>query len=172
VGLGWAELTRPGSEKVFAALVAKHQSKVRNFLNKLCGTYADADDLAQEAFLVAWKKRHLIRDIDSFSSFVCGIGYRIAANAQRSFWRRNQRNHAWYELTRTINVPENETRLSLEKALKTLPLDQRACVILCMALNFSHSEAAETLKLPLGTVKSYLQRARQKLNTMIGLRDE
>jgi RNA polymerase sigma-70 factor (ECF subfamily) len=50
-----AELARPGSEKVFADLVGKYQSKVRNFLNKLCGAYADADDIAQEAFLVAWK---------------------------------------------------------------------------------------------------------------------
>lgn len=161
-------MTRQGSERAFAALVAQNQSKVRNFLRRLSGTLADADDLAQEAFIIAWEKRHFIKDSHSFSSFVCGIAYRIAANAKKSFWRRNQRDQAWYELAQSVELPSHETRMTLEVALKSLPLEQRACVVLCLAENYSHAEAAEVLNLPLGTVKSHVQRARQKLNSMLG----
>ena len=56
--------------------------------------------------------------------------------------------------------------------MKRLPEEQRAAVALCLAGDFSHAEAAESLGLPLGTVKSHVARGRVKLLEMIGGRDD
>jgi RNA polymerase sigma-70 factor (ECF subfamily) len=53
--------------------------------------------------------------------------------------------------------------IALAEGMASLPLDQRAVVALCLAQGFSHSEAAEALGLPLGTVKSHVARGRAKL---------
>jgi RNA polymerase sigma-70 factor (ECF subfamily) len=53
-----------------------------------------------------------------------------------------------------------------------LPPDQRACVALCLAADFSHAEAAEALGLPLGTVKSHVTRGRTRLLQALGENDD
>ena len=61
-----------------------------------------------------------------------------------------------------------DERLTLETALAELPPDQRACVALCLAADFSHQEAADALGLPLGTVKSHVNRGRARLQAVLG----
>lgn len=61
-----------------------------------------------------------------------------------------------------------QTRIDLSRAMHALPVDQRAAVALCLAAEFSHSEAAEALGLPLGTVKSHVQRGRAALLAVLG----
>ena len=56
-----------------------------------------------------------------------------------------------------------EDRLAIKRALQTLPLEQRAAVTLCLVCGFSHAEAADILGTPLGTVKSYVLRGRERL---------
>jgi RNA polymerase sigma-70 factor (ECF subfamily) len=53
--------------------------------------------------------------------------------------------------------------MALEAAMADLPAEQRACVALCLAADFSHAEASEALGLPLGTVKSHISRGRARL---------
>ena len=65
-----------------------------------------------------------------------------------------------------------EDRLALDRAMAGLPEDQRAVVALCLGEGFSHTEAAEILKLPLGTVKSHVSRGREKLLRALGGADE
>jgi RNA polymerase sigma-70 factor (ECF subfamily) len=62
-------------------------------------------------------------------------------------------------------------RMSLEAAMAELPADQRACVAMCLAADFSHAEAAEALGLPLGTVKSHVTRGRSRLLQALGGHD-
>jgi DNA-directed RNA polymerase specialized sigma24 family protein len=52
--------------------------------------------------------------------------------------------------------------------LASLPLEQRAAVVLCLSEDFSHAEAAQALNLPLGTVKSHVARGRAKLLAVLG----
>src|SRR5262249_11363073 len=63
-------------------------------------------------------------------------------------------------------------RIAVTKAMADLPVDQRACVALCLASGFSHAEAAQALELPLGTVKSHVTRGREKLHAALGGSDE
>src|ERR1700752_152429 len=65
-----------GDAAAFGALVREHQSKVRGFLRRLTpGDAALADDLAQEAFLEAWRKIAQYRGDGSFSGWLCGIAW-------------------------------------------------------------------------------------------------
>jgi RNA polymerase sigma-70 factor (ECF subfamily) len=56
----------------------------------------------------------------------------------------------------------------MEKALASLTLEQRAAVTACLAYGLSHAEAAESLQMPLGTVKSHVSRGRERLREALG----
>lgn len=156
---------RRGDARAFAALVDAHQQAVRGFLRRFCGIWADADDIAQEAFVTAWRKLARFEGRSSFRSWVSGIGYRIARDARRSHARSASRDAVW-RAEQDEDAAESapiEDRIALAYAMAALPQDQRAAVSLCLGEGFSHAEAAAILKLPLGTVKSHVTRGRERL---------
>ena len=159
---------RGGSEPAFNILVDRHQQAVRTFLRRLMGNDADADDMAQETFLTAWTHARAFRDEGDVKSWLCGIAWRKAKGAQRSWFRQTARDTAHHELS--SNVAEGalmEDRLAVKAALEALPLEQRAALTLCVICGFSHSEAAKILGMALGTVKSHVLRGRERLREAI-----
>lgn len=156
-----------GSTGAFARLVDRHQQPLRAFLRRTCGDWALADDLAQETFLTAWERIGQLKAGASVRAWLCGIGYRKHLSARRSASRKRARERE-YENGAAALQPVPDDRLALEKALADLPPDQRACVALCLAADFSHAEAAEALALPLGTVKSHVTRGRARLLQALG----
>lgn len=155
---------RQGDARAFAALVGAHQQAVRGFLRRFAGHWADADDLAQEAFVTAWTRLDRFEGRSSFRSWVCGIGYRVARDARRSHGRAATRDFAWLDEHEQGEAgAPMEDRLALARAMMDLPDDQRAAVALCLGEGFSHPEAAEILNIPLGTVKSHVSRGRERL---------
>ena len=155
---------RRGESRAFAALVEAHQQSVRGFLRRFCGHWADADDIAQDAFVTAWRKLSRFEGRSSFRSWVCGIGFRIARDARRSHARAAARDTDWRaQQDDESNTAPLEDRLALADAMAELPDDQRAAVALCLGEGFSHAEAAAILNQPLGTVKSHVARGRERL---------
>ena len=158
---------RDGSEPAFNILVDRHQQAVRMFLRRLLGNDADADDMAQETFLAAWTHARSFREGD-VRSWLCGIAWRKAKGAQRSWFRRRARDTAHHDFSSGIAEGTlMEDRLAIRAALHALPLEQRAAVTLCLVCGFSHSEAAKILGTALGTVKSHVLRGRQRLREAI-----
>lgn len=159
---------RGGSQSAFARLVAAHERTLRGFLRK--SGFGDADDIAQEAFLAAWSSLGRLRDDEGFRAWLYGIAWRKALDHGRSARRAARRDEAWRE-EQAADAPRGvdpADRLALEAALADLPPDQRACVTLCLGQGWSHGEAAETLSLPLGTVKSHVNRGRERLLAVLG----
>jgi RNA polymerase sigma-70 factor (ECF subfamily) len=155
---------RDGSELAFNQLVDRHQQAVRTFLRKLLGNEADADDMAQETFLAAWTHARSFRGEASVRAWLCGIAWRKAKGAQRSWARQRSRDTAHHEqLSPASSSAAAEDRLAIKRALAALPLEQRAAVTLCLVCGFSHSEAAGILGAALGTVKSHVLRGRERL---------
>ncbi|MBL8532121.1 MAG: sigma-70 family RNA polymerase sigma factor [Hyphomonadaceae bacterium] len=156
---------RRGDSRAFAGLVAAHQQAVRGFLRRYTGHWADADDIAQEAFVTAWRKLDRFEGRAGFRSWVCGVGYRIARDARRTHQRDGARDAAWSTEREAAGeaAASIEDRLALAAAMATLPEPQRAAVALCLGEGFSHPEAADILGLPLGTVKSHVTRGRERL---------
>jgi RNA polymerase sigma-70 factor (ECF subfamily) len=155
---------RNGSELAFNRLVDRHQEAVRTFLRRLLGHEADADDMAQETFLAAWTHARSFRGQASVRSWLCGIAWRKAKGAQRSWAQQRSRDATYHEgRPENAGAPPMEDRLAVRRALQALPLEQRAAVTLCLVCGFSHSEAADILGAPLGTVKSHVLRGRERL---------
>ena len=105
----------------------------------------------------------------SFRTYVCGIAYRIWRGQHRS-WRRLLRRDTEYEDLRMLERPADmdlDLYLSLRQAMNQLAPEQRAAIALCLGAEFSHAEAAQVLGLPVGTVKSHVNRGRQKLRSLL-----
>jgi RNA polymerase sigma-70 factor (ECF subfamily) len=159
---------RAGSEPAFNILVDRHQQAIRTFLRRILGNDADADDLAQETFVAAWTHARSFRDDGNVRSWLCGIAWRKARGAQRSWFRRSARETAHHDLSPVVSGGALiEDRIAVKVALQALPLEQRAAVTLCLVCGFSHSEAAKILGTALGTVKSHVLRGRERLREAI-----
>ncbi len=163
---------REGSRAAFSTLIDRHQQAVRAFLRRLVSNPADADDLAQDTFLAAWSRLPSWRGDSSLRTWLCGIAWRKAKSAQRSFFRALRRDGGYAERAELERpgAAGGEDRLALAKALDGLPVEQRAAVALCLSQDFSHAEAAEILGLSLGTVKSHVARGRARLLSALGER--
>ena len=152
--------------RAFGALVARHQSAVRGLLRRLTGgDLAQADDLAQETFLRAFRGLRGYRGGAKFSSWL----YRIACNV---FFSRDRgsREAPVEPPSLEAGLPEQALlpdmlleRYDLERALATLKPRERAALVLTYANELTHEEAAVILDCPLGTLKTHVARAKEKL---------
>jgi RNA polymerase sigma-70 factor (ECF subfamily) len=159
-----------GSDHAFEALVRTHQSVVRGFLRRLTANAALADDLAQETFLIAWRRIRDFKGSGSFRGWLCQIGYRCFLQQRRADKSNQAREDALMAETET-NVDARggvEARLDLDRVLAGLAPEQRAVLALVYGEGMSHGEAAEALSLPLGTVKSHALRGREKVLARFG----
>ena len=159
---------RHGSERAFNVLIDRHQQAVRGFLRRLLADATDADDLAQETFMVAWTRPGSYRGEASVRSWLCAIAWRKARDAQRAWFRRRARDARWVgDLEQTASAPSPESAV-VARALAALPIEQRAAVVLCLIQDFSHAEASRILGTPLGTVKSHVARGKARLVAALG----
>jgi RNA polymerase sigma factor (sigma-70 family) len=156
-----------GSQRAFNVLVDRHQQALRNFLRRVVGRN-DADDVAQETFLAVWTQARSYRGSSAVQSWMFGIAWRKAKDAQRTWFRRRRRDNDWQMEGDQHTQFQGETQHALQQALATLSMDQRAAVMMCLAYGFTNEEAAEALHMPLGTVKSHVNRGRERLREVLG----
>ena len=159
---------RDGSERAFNVLIDRHQQAVRGFLRRLLADASDADDLAQETFMVAWTRPGSYRGDASVRSWLCAIAWRKARDAQRAWFRRRAREARWAGDAEQTAAPPSPEAAVVTRALAALPLEQRAAVVLCLIQEFSHAEAARIIGAPLGTVKSHVARGKARLLAALG----
>lgn len=160
-----------GQLAAFNALVERYQGLVYNLCLRMLGE-GSAEDAAQETFFAAY------RSIRSFRGGVFrGWLLRIAANQCYDQLRLRQRRPS-VELADDEPLadpdpsPEGaalsaETMVSLERAIRQLAPDQRLCVLLVDVQGLGYDEAAQTMNVNLGTVKSRLSRARARLRELL-----
>jgi RNA polymerase sigma-70 factor (ECF subfamily) len=162
----------------FAELVRRHQSAVRACLRKLtAGNHALADDLAQETFVLAWRNLRSFRQEARFSTWL----YRIATNCWLAHGRKRREELLGDrdgdlaggdaddagESSHADHARSASLRVDMERALATLSEAERAAIVQCYHNDLSHEEAAYVLDCPVGTVKTHVFRARQKLKLVL-----
>lgn len=170
-----------GSERhAFAELVRRHQSAVRACLRRLtAGDHGLADDLAQETFVLAWKHLGSFRQDARFSTWL----YRIATNCWLAHNRKRKETllgdadsevadgEASDEIpgsgATSDHARGSALRLDMERAMGCLSEAERAAIVQCYHNDLSHEEAAYVLGCPVGTVKTHVHRAKQKLKTAL-----
>lgn len=147
----------------FAELVRLHQSAVRRFLRRLTGDESRAEDLAQETFLKAYRHLGSFQARGRFLSWLFRVAYQLFVSSQR-------RSRGAIEVPLPDDLPVEDAATlrfygarTFDQLMTTLRADERAAVILHYRHELTHPEIAETLDLPLGTVKSLIRRARLKL---------
>lgn len=161
-----AREAKRGSTNAFESLVRRNQSLVRGFLRRLCsGDAALADDLAQETFVMAWRRIGSFEAKGSFKGWLCRIAYTQFLQNRRSAKASARREETVMAEAVTVVDERNsaEARLDLDRVMAVLSPEQRAAMALCYGEGMSHAEAAEALGLPLGTVKSHVVRGRAKV---------
>ena len=158
-----AAIAAAGGRDAFGELVRRHGSAVRALLRRMGAEAALADDLAQDAFLAAYERIGEFRGEGAFGGWI----KRIAARLYLKRWKRRAQLDPVADVEEAGCASKGEVqaviRLDLDSALGTLSEAERLCVSLCYGAGLSHAETAETLKVPLGTVKSHVKRGMDKL---------
>ena len=150
-----------GDRGAFRLLVETHESRLRAFLAHVAGREL-ADELAKESFVKAWLSLPRFRGDSAFSSWLCAIGWRcFIDHSRRERSERRKRDAAAADPAPPGALPEGD-RLDLARALARLHPVERAALVLCEGHGWSHAEAAGILRLPLGTLKGTVRRAKQK----------
>lgn len=155
----------------FAMLVERHQSMIRSMLRRLTGDPAKADDLAQETFILAWKHLASFRSDARFSTWL----YRIAHNCFLAEVRKRHDAPAPPsdgDGAEAVDAGRDHSeatvlRMDVDRALQSLSDAERAAIVQCYHNDLTHEEAALVLGCPLGTVKTHVLRARQKLRAAL-----
>ncbi|MBD8880289.1 RNA polymerase sigma factor [Rhodanobacter sp. 7MK24] len=154
--------------RAFEQLVRRHQGMVRAQLRRLLhGDEAAADDLAQESFLLAWRKLDQFRGESRFSTWLYRIAYSCFLQALRKrSWTVDETGEG--ELERFPASRQTvDLQLDIERAMQRLSAGEQAVLLHCVQLGLSHEEAAYVLAMPLGTVKTHALRGKTKLKAWL-----
>ncbi|MGQ7829751.1 RNA polymerase sigma factor [Altererythrobacter sp. Z27] len=150
--------------RAFEQLMRRHQGMVRAQLRRLLhGDEAKADDLAQETFLLAWRKLHQFRGEARFSTWLYRIAYSCFLQDRRKGSSAAEDIDGDTLEQRTSSRDAVELRLDVERAMRRLSAPEQAVLLHVVQLGLSHDEAAYVLAMPLGTVKSHAKRGKAKL---------
>jgi RNA polymerase sigma factor (sigma-70 family) len=160
---------RDADAGVFGILVRRHQGRVRAQLQHLLGDDpALADDLAQETFVLAWRKLEQFRGESRFSTWLHRIAHSCFQQYWRSKgWRAQQASELDEDDVPVAGNPSPDLALDLDAALRCLSDSQRAALLYCVQLEFTHEEAAVVLDMPLGSVKTHVARGKARLRQLL-----
>jgi len=165
-----------GDKEAFADWVIAHQRGIYGYCLRLTGSQEDAEDLTQEVFIRAYRGIHRFRQQSQLSTWL----YQIAHNACVDYLRRvkkarvlsiqaqEEERPGREMVSDTQPLPEQravqrENIDALKACLETLSRSHRAVTVLRHMRHLSYQEIAAVMKIPLGTVKSHVSRARQHL---------
>ena len=173
------QAAQEGDADAVDTLVRRYQVRMFNFSRALTGNDADAEDLAQETFMRAFRGLRRFRGESSFKNWL----YSIAANVARTHRGRRARQAAVWDrrleandddvseqhlATDTEDVEKTTIlRQALDRALSTLPADQRMPLVLHDVEGLEYKEIATVLAIPIGTVMSRIFRGRQRLRPLL-----
>lgn len=169
-------IARDQDRVAFAELFSHFAPRVKAFMRRSGASEAQAEEIAQEAMLAVWRKAPLYNP--SAAGAATWI-FTIARNLRIDAIRRETRGgairvdevEAEYETDgapaadQQMETAQSEARL--REALKALPSEQRKVIHMSFFEEKAHSEIAETLKIPLGTVKSRVRLAMKRLRALL-----
>ncbi len=160
---------RQGDAAAFEQVVRRYERRVYGVALRIVRSHEEADDVAQEAFVRAWRSLASFELGRPFGPWVCRIAANLALNQVRSPRAREEGLAEDHQEERAPGpgplelVLDAEARRVLEAALGELPAEQRAVFVLRVFEELSYSEIADALGLSPGTVMSRLFRARERL---------
>ena len=162
-----ARVQLDGDRRAFEQLVRRNQGMVRAQLRRLLhGDESAADDLAQETFMLAWRRLGQFRGEARFSSWLYRIAYTCFLQARRTpTWHESGDDETlerWQAPMHPVDL-----RLDLERAMQRLSAAEQVVLLHCVQLGLTHEDASYVLAMPLGTVKTRAMRGKAKLKAAL-----
>ncbi len=164
-----------GDVSSFDILVRRYQNPLFNYVSRFVGDATEAEDIVQETFYRLYRNKHYYKEIAKFSTWI----YTIAGNLARTELRRKKKRKFFsinffmstdkdYDIPDPTSSPEEKldavvTDEIIQKAIKKLAPKFKEVILLRDVQGFSYDEIAEIVNVPLGTIKSRVNRARLKL---------
>ena len=170
-----------GTVEAFDILVSRYRDPLMNYVYRFLGDRKEGEDLLQETFLRVYRNRHSYRRIARFSTWL----YTIAGNLARSEYRKRKRRRFYsiqsinrdaeeyeVEIPDETFSPDRHTESMLQdkyiqEALHQIPEEFREVVVLRDVQQLAYEEIAQITGLPMGTVKSRINRGRTKLQRLL-----
>jgi len=171
-----------GDKSAFDLLVVKYQHRILKLIMRYVRDPSEAMDVAQEAFLKAYRAAPSFRGDSAFYTWL----YRIAINTAKNYLVAAGRRPTQFEVDlqdpeqyesfaklRDLDTPEglalsDEIRDAVNSAIADLPDDLRTAILLREIEGMSYEEIAQTMECPVGTVRSRIFRAREAIDKRIG----
>ncbi|MFC4312153.1 RNA polymerase sigma factor RpoE [Steroidobacter flavus] len=167
-----------GDQTAFNLLVLKYQHRVLKLVGRFVNDAAEAEDVAQEAFLKAYRALASFRGDSAFYTWLYRIAINTAKNALVSQRRRpvdfdldlqDPEQYDRHAKLKEVDTPEgvlltDEIRAVVEEAMEQLPEDLRTAIVLRELEGLSYEEIAEAMDCPVGTVRSRIFRAREAID--------
>ncbi|TNY35711.1 RNA polymerase sigma factor [Thermomonospora catenispora] len=160
-----------GDEHAFGELFDRHARAVYNYCFRRTADWSVAEDLTSVVFLETWRRRDQVRmNGDSLLPWLYGVATNVLRNHRRSL-RRHRDALARLPLPATPDETEDAAaRVDAERrmrevleSIRSLPRRDQEVLVLCVWEGLGYAEAAEALGVPVGTVRSRLARARERL---------
>lgn len=169
-----------GEPGAFDEIFHRYRDQIYSLAYRMTGNAAEAEDLCQEVFMVALKKMDSFEGRSAFSTWL----YRVAINRSRDYLRKKKRSldtvssseEGTPEIADSSNSPTTVPEMAavsadaqrlVQQALMKLPENLRAPLVLHELEGLEYSEVARLLRLPVGTVKSRIFRARTRLGDLL-----
>lgn len=170
------EAAAGGDPAAFEKLMRMHEGKMYAVALRMCASREDAQDCMQEAMIRAYRAIENFRFQSSFSTWI----YRITMNTCLDELRRRKVRQAtsldalldagWAPSggeSPEGHAMEQDRKRALEQAIRTLPEDMRAAIVLRDIQGYSYDEIADILSVNVGTIKSRISRGREKLREIL-----
>ncbi len=163
------ELIQAGDDKAFEMLVGRFQDRLLNFVGRIVTDRDTAEELVQETFLRIFNQKNSYTPEYAVSTWI----YTIALNLARSELRKRKlrrflsldfiKEEADVELPAKIDLQSVSLAPIIQKAIEKLPVDYKTAFVLCDIQRLPYQQIAEVMGVPVGTVKSRINRARSML---------
>lgn len=176
------ELFQGGYDEAYGIIVNRYRERIHQFIFRYTKNHLDSEDLVQETFLRVFRSRNSYERIARFSTWL----YTIAQNLIRSQYKKNQRMQTVslaqtddQDQEITMELPDNAlptdqqvhlsmTVMQVRKALASIPSDFRDVLVMRDIDQLTYEEIMDITKLPMGTVKSRINRGRARLHEVMG----
>src|SRR5262245_28938509 len=159
---------RGGSADAFQELYESYRKPLANFLYRMCWNRALVDDLVQEVFLRVWRSRESYEPTAKVSTYL----FRIASNLWINHAEKKRESVLGDADRATDESPADplergEVRQAVKRAVEALPEGERLCLVLSEYNGLKYAEISEVLGIPVGTVKSRIFSAVQRLKAAL-----
>jgi RNA polymerase sigma factor (sigma-70 family) len=169
--VGLVERARRGDRHAFDVLYRLHVNRVYGVCLRMVADVPRAEQLTQDAFVLAWRRIGSFRGESAFTSWL----HRLTVNVVLEDGRKRRRREAHEEtvsdllsVDRAARGARPDLRMALERAVAALPPGARTVLVLHDIEGYTHEEIAQLTGTAIGTTKAQLHRARRLLREMLG----